>query len=105
MTFTFFQNSNRTPATQVADNSQAGFTDKDDAQLIASVDQHAPSLKPAYESSLRDVNQYISDARATLAQDPGDNQARFHLRQAYSQKARLYRMGTIRSFNENSSGQ
>src|SRR4051812_29894384 len=55
--FTFLQNPNQPAPTQVADNSQAGFTDKDDAQLIASVDRHAPSLKPAYESSLRDVNQ------------------------------------------------
>ena len=102
----FFQDSNQdSAATQVADNSQVGFTDKEDAQLIAGLAQQAPALKPAYEASLRDVNQYISDARATLAQDPNDDDARAHLRKAYAQKAMLYRMGTARSFNENSSGQ
>jgi hypothetical protein len=101
-----FQNSSSSsPTTQVADNSQAGFTDKDDQQLIAGLEKQAPALKPAYESSLRDVNQYISDARATLAQDPNDDDARVHLRKAYAQKAMLYRMGTARSFNESSSGQ
>jgi hypothetical protein len=91
--------------TQFADNSQAGFTDQDDAQLIAGVEQQAPALKPVYESSLRDVNQYISDARATLAQDPNDDEAKVYLRNAYAQKAMLYRMGTTRSFNESPSGQ
>jgi hypothetical protein len=101
-----FRNSNTSLSTaQVSDDSQAGFTDKNDAQLIAGLEQHAPALKPAYETSLRDVNQYISDARATLAQDPNDDDARVHLRKAYAQKAMLYRMGTARSFNESSSGQ
>ena len=67
--------------------------------------QQQPSLKPVYAASLRNVNQYISDARATLAQDPSDEEARMYLRQAYAQKAMLYRMGTSRSFNESSSGQ
>lgn len=104
--FTLLQNpSPNTSADQVAVNSQAGFTDQDDVQLIAGVERQAPALKPVYEAGLRDVNQYISDARATLAQDPSDDEARVHLRQAYAQKAMLYRMGTARSFNENSSGQ
>ena len=104
--FTLFQN-NRSASSpdQLADNSQAGFTDQNDAQLIAGVEEQAPALKPAYEASLRDVNEYISDARSTLAQDPNDNEARMHLRQAYAQKARLYRMATTRSFNERPSGQ
>src|SRR3954469_14936567 len=49
----FFQGSN-SPAssTQIADSPQVGFTDKDDAQLIAGLEQQAPALKPAYETSL-----------------------------------------------------
>ena len=104
--FTLIQNSRpAAPSEQVADNSQAGFTDQDDAQLLAGVEHQEPSLKPVYAASLRDVNQYISDARATLAQDPNDDEAQMYLRQAYAQKAMLYRMGTSRSFNESSSGQ
>ena len=106
LAFALFQTSktDSTPA-RFADNSQSGFTDQDDAQLLAGVEQQAPALKPAYEAGLRDVNQYISDARATLAQDPNDNEAKVYLRQAYAQKAMLYRMGTSRSFNESPSGQ
>jgi hypothetical protein len=111
--FTLLQNSQpRVPAAvspssdQVASNiSQEGFTDQDDAQLLTSVAQQAPDLKPVYAASLRDVNQYISDARATLTADPSDDEARVHLRQAYAQKAMLYRMGTTRSFNESADGQ
>ena len=106
--FTLVQNSQQPAIStdQVASNSsQEGFSDQDDAQLLAGVAQQAPDLKPVYAASLRDVNQYISDARATLAADPSDDEARVHLRQAYAQKAMLYRMGTTRSFNENSSGQ
>jgi hypothetical protein len=101
------QRSAPAPSThQVATNSaQDGFTDQDDVQLLTSVAAQAPNLKPVYAASLRDVNQYISDARATLAQDPSNAEARVHLRQAYAQKAMLYRMGTTRSFNESSSGQ
>ncbi len=101
------QRSAPAPATQqvAASTSQDGFTDQDDAQLLSSVAAQAPDLKPVYAASLRDVNQYISDARASLAQDPSDDEARIHLRQAYAQKAMLYRMGTTRSFNESSSGQ
>ena len=106
LAFTLFQKpQSNTPTDQVVENSQAGFTDQDDAQLIAGVAQQSPTLKPVFESGLRDVNQYISDVRATLAQDPNNDEARVHLRQAYAQKAMLYRMGTARSFNENSSGQ
>jgi hypothetical protein len=101
------QRSAPAPSTdQVATNSaQDGFTDQDDVQLLTSVAAQAPELKPVYAASLRDVNQYISDARATLTQDPSNDEARVHLRQAYAQKAMLYRMGTTRSFNESSSGQ
>ena len=102
--FTFFQTPATTPDKR-ADNAQAGFKDKDDAQLIAGVEQQAPALKPVFEASLRDVNEYISDARATLAQDPNDDEARLHLRQAYAQKAMLYRMGTARSFDQTSGDQ
>lgn len=106
LAFALFQTSKTNPAySQLADNQQSGFTDQDDVQLIAGVEQQAPALKPAYESSLRDVNQYISDARATLAQDPNDDDAKVYLRNAYAQKAMLYRMGTTRSLNESPSGQ
>jgi hypothetical protein len=110
--FTLVQNSQQQNPAPVSSNdqaasgnSQAGFTDQDDAQLLAGVAQQAPDLKPVYAASLRDVNQYISDARATLTADPSDDEARVHLRQAYAQKAMLYRMGTTRSFNESTSGQ
>jgi hypothetical protein len=111
--FTWVQRSSSPDTAQTMDaytaavkqDQQEASADQDDEQLLASVEQQQPSLKPVYAASLQNVNQYISDARATLAQDPNDDDARTYLRHAYAQKAMLYRMGTSRSFNENSSGQ
>jgi hypothetical protein len=69
----------------------------DDSQLLSEVEQRSPSLKSIYESNLKNVNNYISDARSSVESDPSDSEARQHLREAYAQKAMLYEMATARS--------
>lgn len=102
--FSFFRGSS-SPASPQQTAAVSPSLDGQDQQLLAEVQERSPALRPVYESNLNNVNHYISDARATLAQDPSDDQARVHLRQAYAQKAMLYRMGTSRSFDEIPNGQ
>jgi hypothetical protein len=64
---------------------------------MASTDQQfldgvAPEMRPAYESQLKAVNSYIHAAESYLKQNPGDEDARQHLIDAYEQKAMLYEM-------------
>jgi hypothetical protein len=80
-----------------AANLQPAETPEDDSQLLSEVGQRSPSLKSIYESNLRDVNNYISEARKSVQSDPSDSEARDHLREAYAQKAMLYEMATARS--------
>jgi hypothetical protein len=75
----------QTPAT-------AGFTTQDDEQILAAVEQQRPHMKATYESNLRQVNAYITDAQQNLRQNPNDTEARQSLMDAYDQKAMVYEM-------------
>lgn len=87
------------PQPQAAPESSVAeaAVDPDDQQLLAAVEQRSPALKPVYAANLKNVNAYIADAKRTLEQDPGDTEAREHLREAYAQKAMLYEVATNRS--------
>ena len=78
----------------VADPAQASA---DDQQLIAQVSQVDPTARRAYESSLREVNSYIADAREAAQRDPKDPAAEELMMDAYQQKAMLYEMAIARS--------
>jgi len=69
----------------------------DDRTLISQVSERQPDVRGAYEDSLRQVNDYISDARQAVAQDPEDATAQEYLANAYQQKEMLYQMATARS--------
>jgi hypothetical protein len=71
--------------------------DNDDRQLISQLSQQSPETRGAYESSLRDVNAYISDAQQAAQRDPQDATAQELLQDAYEQKEMLYQMATARS--------
>lgn len=75
----------------------AAIVDDDDVQLLAAVQQRAPSMLATYKENLNSVNVYISDAKRSVEQDPEDEQARHYLLQAYDQKALLYQMALSRS--------
>ena len=82
-----------------AQNSTAEPTpfNSDDRQLISQLSQESPDARSAYESSLRDVNSYISDAQQAAERDPQDAAAQELLQDAYQQKEMLYQMATARS--------
>ena len=85
------------PVSHVAAGNSSAASSDEDAQLLLAVAQRSPALKQIYESNLKSVNAYISDARSSVEKDPEDSQAREHLREAYAQKAMLYDMATSRS--------
>jgi hypothetical protein len=76
------------------DASIAGLNDDD---LLAEVAQQGPALQAQYTENLRHVNEYIQDARNTVAADPNDEDARRALMEAYQEKAMLFELALDRS--------
>jgi hypothetical protein len=71
--------------------------DPSDEQLLQEVSQRAPLMRAAYERNLRDVNDYIRDAQASVNADPNDEEAQQALMDAYGQKSMIYEMALDRS--------
>ena len=67
-------------------------SDREDQQFLDEVSRNAPMMRAAYENQLHSVNSYIRDAQAYAEQNPGDDDARQHLMDAYDQKSMLYQM-------------
>jgi hypothetical protein len=82
-----------------AQNSSAepAQLNSDDNRLISQLSEQSPDARSAYESSLRDVNAYISDAKKAAESDPEDATAQELLQDAYQQKEMVYQMATARS--------
>jgi len=76
------------------DASIAGLDDDD---LLAEVAQQGPALQAQYSENLRHVNEYIQDAKSTLAANPNDEDARRTLMEAYQEKAMLFELALDRS--------
>jgi hypothetical protein len=76
------------------DGEIAGLNDDDLMQEMA---QQAPALQAQYTDNLRRVNEYIRDAKNTVASDPNDEEARRSLMEAYQQKAMLFELALDRS--------
>jgi hypothetical protein len=83
-----------TPTPKRSNIQQTSFSAQNDEQLLNAVAQERPQLRTTYESNLKQVNAYISDAEQQVQQDPDDEQARQHLMNAYDQKAMIYEMAT-----------
>jgi hypothetical protein len=62
----------------------------DDEQVLRAVSQRVPLMTAAYESNLRNVNEYIRDAQETVNSNPNDEEAQRSLMDAYEQKSMLY---------------
>lgn len=73
---------------------QTAFDTQGDEQLLQAVAQSRPQIRQTYQNNLQQVNTYIKDAEENVRRDPGDEEAREHLADAYSQKAMLYEMAT-----------
>jgi hypothetical protein len=71
--------------------------DMSDEQLLQEVSARAPMMRAAYESNLRDVNNYIRDAQDSVNADPNDEEAQQALMDAYGQKSMIYEMALDRS--------
>lgn len=83
-----------TPATIVSDAAIAGLNDDD---LLQEVGLQSPALQEQYADNLRHVNQYIQDAKNSVAADPDDEEARRTLMEAYQEKAMLFELALDRS--------
>jgi hypothetical protein len=72
-------------------------SDQNDEQLLQEVSMRAPMMRAAYESNLKDVNNYIRDAQESVNADPNDEEAQQALMDAYGQKSMIYEMALDRS--------
>jgi hypothetical protein len=81
-------------AEPVSDAAVAGLNDDD---LLQEVAQQSPAMKAEYTDDLRRVNEYIQDAKATVAANPNDEEARRSLMEAYQEKAMLFELAMDRS--------
>ena len=84
-----------TPAAPVSRVVASG--DVSDEQLLQEVSARAPLMRAAYESNLRDVNNYIRDAQDSVNANPNDEEAQQALMDAYGQKSMIYEMALDRS--------
>jgi len=82
------------PAFSDSDVAVAGLNDDDLMQEIA---QQPPELREQYTDNLRRVNEYIVDAKYSVAADPNDTEARRSLIEAYQEKAMLFELAMDRS--------
>jgi hypothetical protein len=71
--------------------------DQSDEQLLQEVSARAPMMRAAYESNLKDVNDYIRDAQESVNANPNDEEAQQALMDAYGQKSMIYEMALDRS--------
>lgn len=97
------------PARQIANNAYVGSGSPDglesdaavaglnDDDLIQEIAQQSPALQAQYTENLRRVNQYILDAKSSIAADPNDSEAHRSLMEAYEQKAMLFDLALDRS--------
>lgn len=92
------------PSRQVANNQYVGSAESDaaiaglnDDDLIQEIAEQSPALQAEYAENLRRVNQYILDAKSSVAADPNDEDAHRSLMDAYQQKAMLFELALDRS--------
>jgi len=68
----------------------------EDQQFLSAVSTLAPSMRVSYENELQAVNADIRETQAYVNRNPGDEDARQHLMDAYQQKALLYQIALDR---------
>ena len=73
----------------VSDAMIAGLNDDD---LLQGIAQQPAEMQAQYTDNLRRVNDYIRDAKITVAADPNDEDARRSLMEAYQEKALLFEL-------------
>jgi len=78
-------------------NAELMIAGLDDDDLLQGVSEQSPAVQAEYMDNLRRVNQYIQDAKDTVAADPNDEDARRSLLEAYQEKAMLFELALDRS--------
>ncbi len=68
----------------------------DDQHFLAGIAARHPERRARYETGVRAINNYISEARRFAEQNPGDPDAEQYLLHAYQQKSVLYSLGEQR---------
>ena len=71
------------------DAELAGLNDDDLRQEVAG---QSPAVRAQYEDNLRQVNQYIEDAKNDVAANPNNEESRRALMEAYQQKGMLFEL-------------
>jgi len=77
--------------------SEAAVAGLNDDDLIQEIAQQSPAQQAQYTENLRRVNQYILDAKSSIAADPNDEDAHRSLMEAYQQKSMLFELALDRS--------
>jgi hypothetical protein len=77
--------------------SEAAIAGLNDDDLIQEIAQQSPAQQAQYTENLRRVNQYILDAKSSIAADPNDEDAHRSLMEAYQQKSMLFELALDRS--------
>ena len=80
------------PFGEPTDHAPMATVSTEDRQFLNQVGQRSPEMRSTYEGQLQAVNAYIRDAEAYLKQNPGDEETRQQLMDAYEQKSMLYQM-------------
>lgn len=74
----------------------AAMLDDDDVQLLNDVQTSNPAMRATFEKNLKSANEYIQDAKDTVAKTPDDDEAQEDLIHAYNEKAMVYEMAISR---------
>lgn len=90
-------NNNPAPTVVPADVSDAAIAGLNDDDLLQEVSELPAATQAQYTENLRRVNEYIRDAKSSVADDPSDDEARRSLLEAYQQKAMLFDLAMDRS--------
>lgn len=80
-----------------SNETEAALVGLNDNDLLAEIAEQAPALQAQYTENLRHVNEYIRDAKDSLAAHPEDEEARRALMDAYQEKAMLFELALDRS--------
>jgi hypothetical protein len=80
------------PFGEPTDHAPMATVSTEDRQFLNQVGRRSPEMRSTYESQLQAVNAYIRDAEVYLKQNPGDEETRQQLMDAYEQKSMLYQM-------------
>jgi hypothetical protein len=83
-----------TPAGSEVQITSSSISRDDDEQILAEL---SPAVRATYADNLRTVNSSILEAQQALQEDPGNDEARHFLMDAYQQRDMLYQLAMDRS--------